>query len=47
MLKLGESSASQEYRAHRRSCLVIRQIFTSVLAVTRSVSSVLQRKDSQ
>lgn len=47
MLRLGQSLASLEYHAPRRSSLVVREMCSSALAATRSMSSVVKRENSR
>lgn len=44
LLKLGQSLASQEHHAHRRSRLVLGQMCSSAEAVKKSMSSVVKTK---
>lgn len=47
LLRLWQNWAFQEHHAHRRSSLVLGQMCSSALAVTRSASSVLRRENSR
>lgn len=47
VLRPGQSLVSQEYHALRRSSLVVRQMSSSSLAATKSMSSVLKIKKSR